>query len=99
MSQLRRVSKLEKIIFPLLVLGLCIIFLPSATPLIGALMFGNLIKESGVAERLSKTLQNELINIVTILLGLAVGSKLSAEKFLMLGTLKILLLEIGGHSL
>ncbi len=92
MAQLRKVSKLEKIIFPLLVLGLCILLLPSATPLIGALMFGNLAKESGVVERLSKTIQNELINIVTILLGLAVGSKLGADKFLLVGTLKILLL-------
>ncbi len=92
MKQARKVSKLEKIIFPLAVLFLCILLLPSATPLIGALMFGNLVKESGVVERLSKTIQNELINIVTILLGLAVGSKLSADKFLALGTLKILLL-------
>ena len=92
MEQLRPVSKTEKIIFPLVVLGLCILLLPSATPLIGALCFGNLVREAGVVERLSKTLQNEFINIVTILLGLTVGSKLSAEKFLALGTLKILLL-------
>ena len=99
MAQLRPVSKLEKIIFPLLVLGLCILLLPSATPLIGALMFGNLVKESGVVERLSKTIQNELINIVTILLGLAVGSKLSADKFLLFGTLKILLLGMIAFSI
>ena len=92
MEQLRPVSRMERIVFPLTVLGLCILLLPSATPLIGALMFGNLVKESGVVERLSKTIQNELINIVTILLGLAVGSKLSADQFFLLGTLKILLL-------
>ena len=75
MTQLREVSQREKIVFPLLVLGLCILLLPDACPLIGALAFGNLCKESGVVERLSKTLQNELINIVTIFLGLSVGSK------------------------
>ena len=92
MAQLRPVGKLERIFFPLTVLFLCILLLPDATPLIGCLMFGNLMKESGVVERLSKTIQNELINIVTILLGLAVGSKLSAEKFLSFDTLFILLL-------
>ncbi len=99
MVQLRNVTKREKIIFPLLVLGLCIIFLPDATPLIGALTFGNLIKESAVAERLSKTLQNEFINIVTILLGLSVGSKLSADKFLKLETLGILVLGLFAFAL
>ena len=94
MKQLRHVSKREKIIFPLVVLSLCILLLPDATPLIGALMFGNLLKESGVVERLSKTAQNELINIVTIFLGLTVGSKLSADKFLVLGTLGILFLGL-----
>ena len=94
MKQLRPVTKREKIIFPLVVLGLCIIFLPDATPLIGALTFGNLVKECGVTERLSKTLQNEFINIVTILLGLTVGSKLSADKFLSLETLGILFLGL-----
>lgn len=90
MSQLRPVSKLEKILFPLTVLLLCILFLPSAAPLIGMLMFGNLLRESGVAERLSSAAQNEIINIVTILLGLAVGSKLSADKFLTVETIGIL---------
>jgi carboxybiotin decarboxylase len=94
MDQLRPVSKTEKILFPLAVLGLCILLLPSATPLIGALMFGNLIKESGVTERLSKAAQNEMINIVTIMLGLAVGSKLQADKFLSVETLGILLLGL-----
>ena len=99
MDQLRFVSKTEKIVFPLVVLGLCILLLPSATPLIGALCFGNLVREAGVVERLSKTLQNEFINIVTILLGLTVGSKLSADKFLCLGTLKILVLGCAAFSL
>jgi len=94
MKQLRHVSRTEKIIFCFIVMGLCILLLPSATPLIGMLMFGNLIKESGVVERLSKTASNELINIVTILLGLAVGSKLAAEQFLSLRTLGILLLGL-----
>jgi oxaloacetate decarboxylase beta subunit len=92
MEQLRPVSKREKILFPLIVLGLCIILLPDATPLIGMFMFGNLIREAGVVERLSNAAQNELLNIVTILLGLTVGSKLSADKFLKVETLGILFL-------
>lgn len=92
MSQLRPVSKAEKILFPFSVLILCILFLPSAAPLIGMLMFGNLLRESGVVERLSNAAQNEIINIVTIFLGLSVGSKLSAEKFLSVETLGILAL-------
>lgn len=92
MEQLRDVSKKEKIIFPLMVLGLTILFLPAATPLVGMFCLGNLMRESGVVDRLSKTAQNELINIVTIFLGLAVGSKLSAEQFLRLETLGILVL-------
>lgn len=94
MKQLRHVKKIEKIIFPLMVLGLCIILLPDATPLIGMLMFGNLLKESGVVERLSNTAANELINIVTILLGLSVGSKLAADKFLKAETIGILCLGL-----
>ena len=94
MKQLRHVSQREKIIFPLVVLALCIILLPDATPLIGSLMFGNLVRESLVVERLSHTLQNEFINIVTILLGLVVGSKLEAAVFLRLETLGILLLGL-----
>ena len=94
MKQLRPVRRVEKIVFPLIVLGLCILFIPTATPLIGALMFGNLVRESGVVERLSKTMQNEMINIVTILLGLAVGSKLAADKFLNPKTLVILALGL-----
>ncbi len=92
MVQLRTVSKKEKIIFPLAVLLLTILLLPSAAPLIGMFCLGNLMRECGVVERLSKTSQNELINIVTIFLGLAVGSRLSADKFLTLQTLGILVL-------
>ena len=92
MQQLRPVSKLEKILFPFSVLILCILFLPSAAPLIGMLMFGNILRESGVVERLSNAAQNEIINIVTIFLGLSVGSKLSADKFLTVETLGILAL-------
>ena len=87
MKQLRPVRRIEKIVFPLVVLGLCLLLLPDATPLIGALMFGNLINESGVVDRLAGTAKNELINIVTILLGLAVGSRLGAEVFLQIETL------------
>lgn len=90
MKQLRHVPKVEKIVFPILVLLICLLLLPSATPLIGMLMLGNLMKESMVVERLSDTAQNALINIVTIMLGLAVGSKLAAEKFLNIQTLGIL---------
>ena len=99
MRQLREVSKREKIVFPLLVLSLCILFLPSACPLVGALAFGNLAKECGVVDRLSDTMQNALINIVTIFLGLSVGSKLSADQFLTLQTLFILILGILAFSL
>jgi carboxybiotin decarboxylase len=92
MAQLRYVSKREKIIFPLAVLLLTIMFLPTATPLVGMFCFGNLMRESGVVDRLSNSAQNELINVVTIFLGLAVGSKLSADKFLKPETLGILAL-------
>ena len=94
MKQLRHVSRTEKILFSLIVLGLCILLLPSATPLVGMLMFGNLMKESSVVERLSKTASNELVNIVTILLGLAVGSKLAADQFLSVATLGIVALGL-----
>ena len=94
MKQLRPVRRIEKIVFPLVVLGLCLLLLPDATPLIGALMFGNLINESGVVDRLAGTAKNELINIVTILLGLAVGSRLGAEVFLQIETLGILALGL-----
>lgn len=99
MKQLRVVTKREKIVFPLAVLVLCSIFLPDACPLVGALTFGNLCKECGVTDRLSDTMQNALINIVTIFLGLSVGSKLSAEQFLTPQTLFILILGIIAFSL
>ena len=92
MAQLRTVSKREQIAFPLLVLGLSALLLPDATPLIGMLCFGNLLRVSGVVDRLSQAAQNEIINIVTIFLGLAVGSKLSADQFLSVETLGILAL-------
>lgn len=99
MEQLRPVSKIEKIIFPIAVLIVCIILLPSATPLIGALMFGNLVKECGVTNRLSDTMQNALMNIVTIFLGLSVGSKMQADKFLKAETLGILALGLVAFSI
>ena len=99
MEQLREVSKREKIVFPLMILLLCVILLPSACPLLGALCFGNLCKECGVVERLSDTMQNALINIVTIFLGLSVGSKLSAGQFLTVQTLFILILGVIAFSL
>ena len=99
MTQLREVSKREKIIFPIMVLLLCTILLPSACPLVGALTFGNLCKECGVVDRLSDTMQNALINIITIFLGLCVGSKLSADHFLQIETLKILVLGIIAFSI
>jgi len=92
MVQLREVSKAERIIFPLVLLLLVAFLLPSAAPLLGMLCFGNLMRECGVVDRLSETTQNALINIVTIFLGLAVGSKLSADQFLVPSTLGILLL-------
>ncbi|MCY1151087.1 MAG: sodium ion-translocating decarboxylase subunit beta [Sphaerochaetaceae bacterium] len=99
MKQLRPVSKLEKILFPIAVLLVCALLLPSATPLLGALMFGNLAKECGVTTRLSDTMQNALMNIVTIFLGLAVGSKMEASHFLNLNTLGILLLGMIAFSI
>lgn len=92
MTQLRPVSKTEKIVFPLVLLLLISLLLPDAAPLIGMFCFGNLMRESGVVERLADTSRNALINIVTIGLGLAVGSKLSSESFLQLKTLGILVL-------
>ncbi|MDV6317079.1 sodium ion-translocating decarboxylase subunit beta [Idiomarina sp. HP20-50] len=92
MEQLRPVARREKLFFPLIAMGLTLLFLPSATPLVGMFCLGNLMRESGVVERLTKTTQNELINIVTIFLGLAVGSKLQADQFLSFQTLGILVL-------
>ncbi|MBP3141098.1 sodium ion-translocating decarboxylase subunit beta [Aliivibrio fischeri] len=99
MAQLRHVGKAEKILFPLAVLLMTILFLPSATPLVGMFCLGNLMKESGVVDRLSSTAQNELINIVTIFLGLGVGSKLKADTFLNVETLGILALGAVAFSI
>ncbi|EBS7673145.1 sodium ion-translocating decarboxylase subunit beta, partial [Salmonella enterica] len=94
MVQLRTVSKREKILFPVVLLLLVALLLPDAAPLLGMFCFGNLMRESGVVERLSDTVQNGLINIVTIFLGLSVGAKLVADKFLQPQTLGILLLGV-----
>lgn len=99
MAQLRPVSRLEKILFPLVVLFMTAICLPTAVPLIGMLTLGNLLRECGVVERLSKAAQNEIINVVTIFLGLAVGSKLSASSFLNVETLGILALGAFAFSI
>jgi oxaloacetate decarboxylase beta subunit len=94
MVQLRSVSKREKMVFPVVLLMLVALLLPDAAPLLGMFCFGNLMRESGVVERLSDTVQNALINIVTIFLGLSVGAKLVADKFLQTQTLGILLLGV-----
>ncbi len=99
MQQLRPVSRLEKILFPITVLLVTAIFLPAAVPLIGMLTFGNLLRECGVVERLSRSAQNDIINAVTIFLGLAVGSKLSADSFLNVETLGILALGAVAFSI
>ena len=98
MKQLRTVSQREKIIFPIIITVIIAILLPSAAPLIGCLMLGNLMKECGVTERLSKTVQNELMNIVTIFLGISVGATATAESFLNWQTLGILTLGIVAFS-
>ena len=90
MKQLRPVTRMERILFPFTVLLLVVVLLPAASPLIGMLVFGNLLKECGVVDRLSKAAQNEIINAVTIFLGLAVGSRLGAQEFLNVETLGIL---------
>ncbi len=94
MEQLRPVSKLEKIMFPVIVVILIAIFLPDAAPLVGMLMLGNLFKESGVVERLAKTAQNELMNIITIFLGTTVGATASGQNFLTWDTIKIIVLGL-----
>lgn len=94
MEQLRPVSKLEKIMFPVIVVILIAIFLPDAAPLVGMLMLGNLFKESGVVERIAKTAQNELMNIITIFLGTTVGATASGRNFLTFDTLKIIALGL-----
>ncbi len=99
MRQLKPVSKQAKIAFPIAVTLLCILTLPDAVPLVGMLMFGNLLRESGVTQRLAKASQNEIINVTTILLGTAVGTKLSAEAFLNLRTLAIVVLGCAAFCL
>ncbi|NOY16399.1 MAG: sodium ion-translocating decarboxylase subunit beta [Gammaproteobacteria bacterium] len=99
MVQLRHVSRTEKIVFPLLILALVALLLPTAAPLLGLFALGNLMRESGVVDRLSDTAQNSLINIITIFLGIAVGSKMSAEHFLNVRTLGILVLGIIAFSI
>jgi sodium ion-translocating decarboxylase beta subunit len=94
MEQLREVSKLERICFPIVVTIFCVLLLPSVAPLIGMLMLGNLFRESGVVERLSDTAQNALMNIVTIFLGVTVGATANAENFLRLETLAIIALGL-----
>ena len=98
-QSLKNTNKIEKIFFPITLLILCILVLPDATPLVGALCFGNFLKESGAVDRLSDTMQNSLINIVTIFLGLAVGSKLAADKFLAPETLGIIIIGLVAFSL
>jgi len=94
MKQLRSVSKTEKILFPIVVTIFCAMLVPSATPLVGCLMLGNLAKESGVVERMSKTMQNELLNIVTIFLGVSVGATATASAFLQWKTIAIVVLGV-----
>ena len=94
MAQLREVSKTEKILFPIVVTIVTCLMLPSVAPLIGMLMLGNLFRESGVVERISQTAQNEMINIVTIFLGITVGATANADRFLQLETLKIIALGL-----
>lgn len=99
MHQVRPVHRMEKVLFPLFVTALCIFILPSALPLMGSFAFGNFVKESGCLDRLSKTMQNELMNVATIFLGLGVGMQMSAEKFMNLQTLGILFLGMVAFSL
>jgi oxaloacetate decarboxylase beta subunit len=98
MTQLRTVSKTEKILFPIFVTAIVVLLLPSAAPLVGMLMLGNLMKESGVVDRISKTAQNELMNIVTICLGVTVGATANAASFLQLKTLLIICLGLIAFS-
>lgn len=98
MEQLRPVSKLEKIMFPVIVVILIALFLPDAAPLVGMLMLGNLFKESGVVDRICKAAQNELMNIITIFLGVTVGATATGEVFLSPDTLKIIVLGLAAFS-
>ncbi len=98
MKTTRKVHRLEKLIFPIVVLMLTLLLLPESAPLIGAFAFGNFAKESGVVDRLSDTMQNSLINVITIFLGLGVGSKLAADKFLVLETMGIMIIGLVAFS-
>lgn len=98
MEALRPVSKTEKVLFPILVTVVVTLLLPDAGSLVGMLMFGNLLKESGQTERISKTAQNELMNIITIFLGLSVGATTNAQSFLSVSTLKIIALGLGAFA-
>ncbi|MBQ9402647.1 MAG: sodium ion-translocating decarboxylase subunit beta, partial [Clostridia bacterium] len=93
-EQLREVSKTEKILFPIVVTIFIVLLLPSTAPLIGCLMFGNLLKETGVTERLSDVAQNALMNIVTLFLGISVGATMVGSRFLTLDTIKIVVLGL-----
>ena len=99
MGQLRPVSRLEKLIFPVLVTLIIALMIPSAAPLVGMLMFGNLLKESGCCDRLVKTAQNELMNIITIFLGVTVGATTQADKVISLDFGKVMLLGVVAFSL
>ena len=99
MHQVRPVHKMEKVLFPLFITALCALILPSALPLMGCFAFGNFVKESGCLERLTKTMQNELMNLATIFLGLGVGMQMTGDKFLNLETLGILFLGMVAFSL
>lgn len=99
MEQLRPVSKTEKIIFPIVVTLIIALLVPSATPLVGMLMFGNLLRESGVCERLVKTAQNELMNIITIFLGTSVGATTKAENVINPSFAKIMALGVLAFAL
>jgi oxaloacetate decarboxylase beta subunit len=98
MEQLREVSKFEKLMFPFMAIIACALLIPAAVPLVGMLMFGNILRESGVVERLSDTAQNSLMNIVVILLGIVVGATMSADNFLQWRTIGILLLGLIAFS-
>ena len=99
MKELRKVTKTEKILFPFIITIFVAFLVPSATPLVGALMLGNLFRECGVVERLSKTVQNELMNIVTVFLGISVGATATANTFLSISTLKILCMGVVAFGL
>ena len=99
MKELRKVTKTEKVLFPFIITIFVAFLVPSATPLVGALMLGNLFRECGVVERLNKTVQNELMNIVTVFLGISVGATATANTFLSASTLKILCMGVVAFGL